>query len=243
MNTVLTNNIKTAQGIIQKTQQQKRPILEPEAKEFINAFGITSTRYKVVSSVADAIQAVTFFGYPVVLKVVSPDISHKTDAGGVRINIRDEEGIRASYEEIVKNVKKKQPNARIYGILVEEMAAPSAEVIIGGLRDFQFGPVVMFGLGGIFVEIFKDVSFRIAPIEEREALNMIYDVKGAKVLMGFRGTEPLDIPALTQTILQISRIMTSLEEIREIDLNPVLVYQKGIKAVDARIVLDQAYSE
>ncbi len=101
----------------------------------------------------------------------------------------------------------------------------------------------MFGLGGIFVEIFKDVSFRIAPVEEREALDMIYDVKGAKVLRGFRGTEPLDVLALTQTILQISRIMTSLEEISEIDLNPVLVYQKGIKTVDARIVLNQVYSE
>ncbi|GAB61346.1 MAG: acetyl-CoA synthetase [Candidatus Jettenia sp.] len=240
---VLTNDIKTAQGIIQKTQQQKRPMIEPEAKEFINAFGITSTRYRVVSSVADAVQAATFFGYPVVLKIVSPDISHKTDVGGVKIAIRNEEGIRASYEEIMRNVKKKQPNARIYGILIEEMAVPSAEVIIGGLRDFQFGPVVMFGLGGIFVEIFKDVSFRIAPVEEREALDMIYDVKGARVLRGFRGTEPLDILALTQTILQISRIMTSLEEVREIDLNPVLVYQKGIKTVDARIVLDQVYSE
>ncbi|GIL19343.1 acetate--CoA ligase family protein [Candidatus Jettenia sp. AMX1] len=243
MNMVLTNDIKTAQGIIQKTQQQKRPMIEPEAKEFINAFGITSTRYRVVSSVADAVQAATFFGYPVVLKIVSPDISHKTDVGGVKIAIRNEEGIRASYEEIMRNVKKKQPNARIYGILIEEMAVPSAEVIIGGLRDFQFGPVVMFGLGGIFVEIFKDVSFRIAPVEEREALDMIYDVKGARVLRGFRGTEPLDILALTQTILQISRIMTSLEEVREIDLNPVLVYQKGIKTVDARIVLDQVYSE
>ncbi|WKZ19465.1 MAG: acetate--CoA ligase family protein [Candidatus Jettenia sp. CY-1] len=243
MNTVSTNDIKTAQDIIQKTRQQKRPILEPEAKEFINAFGIASTRYRVVSSVTDAIQVAAFLGYPIVLKIVSPDVSHKTDVGGVKIDVRDEEGVRASYDEIIRNVKKRQPNARIHGILVEEMAASSAEVIVGGLRDFQFGPVVMFGLGGIFVEIFKDVSFRIAPVEEREALDMIYDVKGAKVLRGFRGTEPLDVLALTQTILQISRIMTSLEEISEIDLNPVLVYQKGIKTVDARIVLNQVYRE
>lgn len=243
MNTALTNDIKTAQDIIQKTRQQKRQLLEPEAKEFIKAFGITGTRYRIVSSLANAVQAAAFLGYPVVLKIVSPDISHKTDVGGVKINIRDEEGVRTSYDEIVRNVKKRQPDARIYGILIEEMAVPSTEVIIGGLRDPQFGPVVMFGLGGIFVEIFKDVSFRIAPVNEQEALDMIYDVKGAKVLRGFRGTGPLDIFALTQTILQVSNIMTSLEEIKEIDLNPILVYQKGIKTVDARIVLDQVGSE
>ncbi|MCF6154622.1 MAG: acetyl-CoA synthetase [wastewater metagenome] len=236
----MTHGGKTARHIIQKALVQSRyELLEPEAKEFIETFGISATRHIVTSSRADAIQAATSIGYPVVLKIVSPDISHKTDVGGVKLGIKDDEGVRSAYDEIIRSVKKRQPDARIDGILVQEMATPSTEVIIGGLRDPQFGPAVMFGLGGIFVEIFKDVSFRIAPVEEYEALNMIHDIKGAKVFKGFRGREAADISALTQTIVRVSDIMVSIEEIKEIDLNPVLVYPKGLKAVDARIILCQ----
>lgn len=234
----MTHGGKTAQDIIQKALLQKRyELLEPEAKELIETFGICTTRHIVTSSRADAIQAATSIGYPVVLKIVSPDISHKTDVGGVKLGIKDDEGVKDAYDEIIRNVKKRQPDARIDGILVQEMATPSTEVIVGGLRDPQFGPAVMFGLGGIFVEIFKDVSFRIAPVEEYEALDMIHDIKGAKVLKGFRNVEEADISALVQTIVQVSDIMVSIEEIKEIDLNPVLVYPKGVKAVDARIIL------
>ncbi len=127
----------------------------------------------------------------------------------------------------------------IRGVIVSEMALPAPEVIIGGLRDPQFGPAVMFGLGGVFVEIFKDVSFRIAPLEEYEALEMIGEVKGSAILKGFRNSEPLDISALAQTILKVSDMMISLSEIKEVDLNPVLVYPKGIKAVDVRIILNR----
>lgn len=229
-----------ARDIIQKALQNKRyELLEPEAKEFIEAFGITTTRHAIASSLTEATQAATSIGYPVVLKIVSPDISHKTDVGGVKVGIKDNEGIKAAYEEIMKNVNMKMPDARIHGILVEEMATPSTEVIVGGLRDPQFGPAVMFGLGGIFVEIYKDVSFRIAPLEEYEALDMIHEIKGSKILKGFRNTEALDITSLAQTILKVSNIMVSLEEIKEIDLNPVLVYPKGVKAVDARIILSR----
>jgi acetyl-CoA synthetase (ADP-forming) len=225
-------------NIIQKALQNKRyELLEPEAKELIEAFGITTTSHAVTSSVTDAIQTAKSLGYPVVLKIVSPDISHKTDAGGVKVGIRDDSGVKIAYEEIMKSVKMKMPDARIHGILVEEMAPPSTEVIVGGLRDPQFGPAVMFGLGGIFVEIYKDVSFRIAPVEEHEAFDMIHEVKGAKILKGFRGVGQLDIAALAQTILQVSRVMMSVEEIKEIDLNPVLLYPKGVRAVDARVVL------
>ena len=159
--------------------------------------------------------------------------------GGVKVGIKDNEGIKTAYEEIMKTVNMKMPDARIHGIIVEEMATPSTEVIVGGLRDPQFGPAVMFGLGGIFVEIYKDVSFRIAPLEEYEAIDMIHEIKGVKVLKGFRNTEALDITALAQIILKVSNIMVSLEEIKEIDLNPVLVYPKGVKAVDARIILSR----
>ncbi|MDO8142165.1 MAG: acetate--CoA ligase family protein [Candidatus Brocadiales bacterium] len=241
MNKFTTSIPTKARNIIQNALQKKRyELLEPEAKELIEDFGITTTRHAVTSSVKEAILTATSIGYPVVLKIVSPDISHKTDVGGVEVGIRDDAGVKIAYEETMKNVKKKMPDARIDGILIEEMATPSTEVIVGGLRDPQFGPAVMFGLGGIFVEIYKDVSFRIAPLEECEALDMIQEIKGSKVLKGFRNTEPLDITALAQTILKVSNIMVSLEEIKEIDLNPVLVYPKGIKAVDARIILSRS---
>lgn len=238
MNECTTNREKTARAIIQKTLLQKRyELLEPEAKEFIEAFGIKTTRRFVASSRADAIQAAGSLGYPVVLKIISPDISHKTDVGGVKLGVENDEGVRNAYDEIMKNIEEQQPAARIHGVLVQEMAPPSTEVIVGGLRDPQFGPVVMFGLGGIFVEVFKDVSFRIAPVEEYEAVAMIHGIKGAQVFQGFRNRKPADISALSQTIIQVSSIMVSVEEIKEIDLNPVLVYPKGLKAVDARVIL------
>jgi len=238
MDKLLTNNINAAHTIVQKALLQKRfELLEPESKELIEIFGIPTTRRTVATSPADAVKAATAIGYPVVLKIVSPDISHKTDVGGVKVGINSDEGVRVAYEEIIGNVKKRQPDARINGILVEEMAKASTEVIVGGLRDPQFGPAVMFGLGGIFVEVFKDVSFRIAPIEEHEALDMINEVKGAKILKGFRNTEALDISTLAQTIMHVSDMMVSIEEIKEIDLNPVIVYPRGVNAVDARIII------
>ena len=240
MNKFTTSIPTKARDIIQNALQNKRyKLLEPESKELIAAFGITTARHTVTASVKEAIQAATSIGYPIVLKIVSPDISHKTDVGGVKVGIKDAEGVKDAYEEIMKNVNIKKPDARIEGILVEEMATPSTEVIIGGLRDPQFGPAVMFGLGGIFVEIYKDVSFRIAPLEEYDAIDMIHEIKGSKILKGFRNTESLDITSVAQTILKVSNIMVSLEEIKEIDLNPVLVYPKGVKAVDARIILSR----
>src|SRR3989337_4581963 len=240
MNKFTTSIPTKARDIIQNALQNKRyKLLEPESKELIAAFGITTARHTVTASVKEAIQAATSIGYPSVLKIVSPDISHKTDVGGVKVGIKDAEGVKDAYEEIMKNVKKKVPDARIIGILVEEMATPSTEVIIGGLRDPQFGPAVMFGIGGIFVEVYKDASFRIAPVDEFEAIDMINEIKGAKILKGFRGAEAVDIAALAQAIVHISDIMVSINEIKEIDLNPVLVYSKGIKAVDVRIILSE----
>lgn len=240
MNT-LTKETEIACSIIHSALQQKHhQLLEPEAIKLIETFGIASTRHKIVFSVSGAVRAAEFIGYPVVLKVVSPNISHKTDVGGVKLGIRDGESVKIAYEEIIKNTKKVQPDAEIHGILVAEMAPPSLEVIVGGLRDPQFGPVVMFGLGGIFVEILKDVSFRIAPVEEHEVFDMIQDIKGAKILQGFRGKEALDVHSLVQTIMHVSDIMISVEQIREVDLNPILVYPKGIKTLDARIVLEQS---
>src|SRR3990172_4771346 len=217
---------KIARQIIQKAVQQKQyQLLEPQAKELIEAFGIPTTRHSLVYSVKEAVLAANSIGYPVVMKVVSPDVLHKTDYGGVRLNVKNGDEVEYGYEGILKNVKKKVPDARIIGILVEEMATPSTEVIIG--------------IGGIFVEVYKDASFRIAPVDEFEAIDMINEIKGAKILKGFRGAEAVDIAALAQAIVHISDIMVSINEIKEIDLNPVIVYLKGIKAVDVRIILSE----
>lgn len=232
--------IENAHFIIQETLQQGRfELLEPEARKFAKAFGITTPEYRVATSPGDAVQAAASIGFPVVLKIVSPDISHKTDVGGVKVGIHNEKDVRAAYTEVVNNVQKNRPDAKILGVIVSEMALPAPEVIIGGLRDPQFGPAVMFGMGGVFVEIFKDISFRIAPLEEYEALEMIGEVKGSAILRGFRNSEPLDISSLAQTVLKVSKMMISLLEIKEIDMNPVLVYPKGVKAVDVRVILNR----
>ena len=232
--------IENAHSIIQHALQQGCfELLEPEAREFAKSFGITTPEYRVATSPGDAVQAAAAIGFPVVLKIVSPNIIHKTDVGGVKVGINDNKGVRAAYTEIINNVQKKRPDAKIRGVIVSEMALPAPEVIIGGLRDPQFGPAVMFGMGGVFVELFKDISFRISPLEECEALEMIGEVKGSAILKGFRNSTALDISALAQTILKVSEMMMSLLEIKEIDLNPILVYPKGVKAVDVRVILNR----
>lgn len=237
---LMANLEKTVYSVIQEALLQKRyELLEPEAKDLVEAFGIKTTKHRIASSHAEAIQVARSLGYPVALKIVSPDVSHKTDVGGVRLGIGDDNGVRDAYDEILRNVIRRVPDARIHGVLVQEMATPSTEVIVGGLRDPQFGPAVMFGLGGIFVEVFQDVSFRIAPVEEYEALDMIQCLKGVRILKGFRNREAADITVLAQAIVKVSNIMVTVEEIREIDLNPILVYPKGAKAVDARVILCQ----
>ncbi|HJW86203.1 MAG TPA: acetate--CoA ligase family protein [Candidatus Brocadiaceae bacterium] len=232
--------IKNAHSIIQNALQQGRfELLEPEAREFAKAFGITTSEYRVATSPGDAVQAADEIGFPVVLKIVSPNIIHKTDVGGVKVGINDNKGVKAAYTEIINNVRKNRPDAKIRGVIVSAMALHAPEVIIGGLRDPQFGPAVMFGMGGVFVELFKDISFRISPLEEYEALEMIGEVKGSAILKGFRNSNALDISALAQTILKVSEMMISLLEIKEIDLNPILVYSKGVTAVDVRVILNR----
>lgn len=240
MNIFLSHTTHNAQKIIQNALEQNRhELLEPEAKQLLGTYGIVTTRFLVASSALEAIQAANSIKYPVVLKIISPDLSHKTDAGGVMLNIQNDKEVAVAYEKIFKNISKTVPDARIHGILVEEMSTPSTEIIVGGLRDPQFGPTVMFGMGGIFVELFKDVSFRIAPVEEYEALDMIREVKGARLLSGFRNAAPLDISEICHIIIRVSDIMVALKEIKEIDLNPILIYPKGTKTVDARIVLSK----
>ena len=218
-------------------QKNKICLIEPQAKELLNIFGINMPEMKLTATIEDAQTTAKAMGFPVALKVVSPDIVHKSDAGGVETKIKDIKSLKTCYENIINNVKTNLPDAVIKGILVEKMAPVSTELIIGALKDPQFGPVVMFGLGGIFVEAIGDVSFRLAPINEREALDMIKETKAFPILNGFRSKQALDIYTAAKTVLSVSKIITKIDHIEEIDLNPVLVYPNGIVAVDAKIIL------
>ncbi|MCX8188171.1 MAG: acetate--CoA ligase family protein [Nitrososphaeria archaeon] len=227
-----------AKNIVLKALSEGRNVLlEPEAYNLLSAYNIHVCKHKMVSSLEDALKAAREIGYPVVLKIVSPDIVHKSDVGGVKINILNDSHLRESYETLMNDVKRNAPNARILGVLVVEMAPKSVEVVVGMLRDPTFGPTVMFGLGGIFVELMKDVVFRIAPVTKEEALEMIKKIKGYPLLSGFRGSKPLDINSIAELISTVSRIGVEIPEIDQMDLNPIIVYETGFLIVDARVIL------
>jgi len=225
--------------ILQKARKEgRRYLLEPEAKMICIEYGIPVTRFKVAKNDKEAVQFAEEIGYPVVLKIVSPDIIHKFDVGGVVLNLKSPEEVQDANKRILENVKKHKPNASIVGVVVQEMAPPSTEVIVGATKDPQFGPALMFGLGGIFVEVLKDVTFRVAPITELDAREMIAEVKAYPILKGYRGQPPADIDAIVQILLNTSRLVMDYPEIKELDLNPIMVYEKGAKTVDARIILE-----
>jgi len=213
-------------------------LLEPEAKMICMEYGIPVTRFKVALTQDEATKFADQIGYPVVLKIVSPDIIHKSDVGAVMLNLENPTEVKEAYNKILSNVEKHKPDAKITGVLVQEMAPTSTEVIVGSIKDPQFGPALMFGLGGIFVEILKDVTFRIAPITEADAKEMITEVKGYPILKGYRNQPPADTDAIVKILLNTSRLVMDHMEIKELDLNPILVYEKGAKTVDARIILE-----
>ncbi len=224
--------------ILESARREGRKfLLEHESKELISLYGIPVTKVKLSKSEEEAVQAAEEIGYPVVLKIVSPQVIHKSDVGGVIVNLKNEEEVRKAYREILENVRSKVPEAEIVGILVQEFAPPGLELIIGLTRDPQFGPTVMFGLGGIFVEVFEDVSFRVAPLTEEDAEGMLREIKGYKLLLGYRGSEPVDLESLKRAIVRVGDIGVENSEIAEMDLNPVIAYPDGIKVVDARIIL------
>jgi len=213
-------------------------LLEPEAKMICMEYGIPVTRFRVAKTREEASRFAEEIGYPVVLKIVSPDVIHKFDVGGVILNLKSAKDVQDTYDKTSTNVKKHKPDARIVGVFVQEMAPPSTEVIVGATKDPQFGPALMFGLGGIFVEVLKDVTFRIAPITDLDAREMITEVKAYPILRGYRGQPPADVDAIVQILLNTSRLVMDHPEIKELDLNPIMVYEKGAKTVDARIILE-----
>ncbi|HXX87862.1 MAG TPA: acetate--CoA ligase family protein [Candidatus Acidoferrum sp.] len=223
--------------ISQAIKEKRKSLLETEAKVICREYGIPVTRFELAKSEEEAVEFAASIGFPVVLKIVSPDIIHKSDIGAVMINLKNTKEVSNAYQQILNNVKKHDAKAQIVGILVQEMAPASTEVIVGSTSDPQFGPAVMFGLGGIFVEVLKDVTFRIAPISEGDALEMIEEVKAYPLLKGYRGSPPVDINAIVKILLDTSKLVMEHQQIKELDLNPILVYEHGAKTVDARIIL------
>ena len=230
--------VKEVRGIINQALSEKRNLYEYEAKKLVNILGIPTPKNMFIPiDKLDTIKDIDL-NPPYVLKIVSRDIIHKSDVGGVILNVNPED-LMDKTEELISNVKKHVPNAQLEGILIEEMAEKGVETIVGLTRDPQFGPVVMFGLGGIFVEVYRDVSFRLAPLTLDEAIDMIKEVKAYKILSGYRGTPPSDINSLASTIVKIGELGTEINEIKEIDLNPLMAYPDGVLALDVRIILER----
>lgn len=225
--------------ILSKAREEKRTVLtEIEAKQILKEAGINCTDTQLAATKEEAVALSEKMGYPVVLKISSVDITHKSDAGGVKVNLKDKAAVEKAYDDIMASCTAKHPDADIEGIAVQGMAKIGTEVIIGMTKDPSFGPVLMFGLGGIFVEVLKDVAFRIVPLEKNDASEMINEIKGKKLLEGYRGQDPADLPFLEDMLLKLSQLVDKTEGIAEIDMNPVFAYKQGAVVVDARIILE-----
>jgi acetyl coenzyme A synthetase (ADP forming)-like protein len=230
-----------AMEVIEKARKEGRDSLtEIEAKQVFAAYELPVTKIALTKTEDEAVELAEKTGYPVVMKIVSPDILHKSDAGGVKVNVKDAAGVRDTWKSILANVKAYKPDADIHGIAIQEMAPWGTEVILGSINDSSFGPTVMFGLGGIFVEVLKDVTFRVTPVTHSQARRMLSEIRGAPILKGARGEPPRDQEAIVETICKFSNMILDLkDEISETDANPLLVYEegKGLKVADARVIL------
>jgi acyl-CoA synthetase (NDP forming) len=230
----------TFESVLAQARAEGRTLLnEVEAKQVLRDAGIPATATTLATTRDEAQSQADGMGYPVVLKVVSPDIAHKSDVGGVKLNLADREAVGQAFDDILAASQKAVPGAKIAGVSVQQMAKQGTEVIVGMTTDPQFGPVMMFGLGGIMVEVLKDVSFRLVPLEPKDATAMIQEIKARPILEGVRGQPPADVAALEQAILKVSQFVEQHPEIRELDLNPVFAYPDGALAVDARIVVSE----
>jgi acyl-CoA synthetase (NDP forming) len=225
--------------IIDNALQQRRTLLsEIEAKQVLQDLGIPTAMGQLARSEDEAVQVANALGFPVVLKISSPDIVHKSDVGGVHLHLQNADEVRQAFQAMMHSVAEKAPKTTIAGVAVQPMAKPGIEVIIGMSKDATFGPVMMFGLGGVLVEILKDVAFRIVPLSEHDATEMIRDIKGFPLLTGYRGAPPVDLATLQRILCTLSDFVATTPAIKEIDLNPVYAYDHGALAVDARIILE-----
>jgi len=224
--------------VLDRAVSEGRHLLEPEALAFLGDHGIAVMPHVVARTREEAQRAAMEMNGPVVLKIVSPHVIHKSDVGGVRIGLQGSEAVGQGYDQLLGDVKRAAAAASIHGVLVVPLAQPGPESIIGMVRDAQFGPTIMFGMGGVFVELFRDVSFRVAPFDREVALDMIRETKGYRVLQGMRGERQKDIAGLVELLVQVSQLAARYPQIREIDLNPIRVYENGHSVLDARILLD-----
>ena len=230
-----------AMAIINAARADGRDALtEVEAKQVFKAYGLDATTTLLAKTEDEAVELAHQAGYPVVMKIVSPDILHKSDAGGVKVNVTDDDMVREWFRKSMENAKNYKADANIHGIAIQEMAPLGTEIILGSINDAAFGPTVMFGLGGIFVEVLKDVTFRVAPVSKAQGMKMQQEIRAAKILAGARGEAPRDQEAMAETIAKYSQMIWDLrDEVKESDANPVMLYEagKGLKVVDARIIL------
>jgi len=237
---------QTVRALIERARSEGRDLLLSEALEVLELYGIPTVRSVVAMSVEEAHQAAEEMGYPVAIKIVAEQISHKSDVGGVQLNLRNGPAVAAAFEDMMERIHAAYPEAKIDGVLVQPMVTGGRELILGGRQDPQFGPVVLVGLGGIFVEIFEEVVVRVAPISRREAREMIDNLRGAQILKGARGHKPSDIEAVIEALLRLSQLLTDFPEIKELDINPLRVFHEaldstakdGCRALDARMILE-----
>ena len=213
-------------------------LTEVESKELLKKAGIPVIETKLARSKKEAISLSKEMGFPVVLKISSLDVVHKSDSGGVKLGLATATQVGKAYSEIISSVKQGYPQAVIEGVSVQSMAPPGVEVIVGMNKDPQFGPVLMFGLGGVLVEVLKDVSFRIVPVSKRDAKEMTREIKGYPILEGYRGQPPASISALEELIVKVSQFVEQNPQIKELDLNPIFAYEDKAIAADARIILE-----
>jgi succinyl-CoA synthetase beta subunit len=231
-------DLKECEDIIQKALREGRSsLLIPESQQICKLHHIPTPVSHVVQNADEAVKKGNQIGFPVVLKIISPQILHKSDVGGVVLGINGEAALKEAYPKLVAEVRKNNPKAEILGVLIEKMMPPSTEVIVGGIRDSQFGPSIMFGMGGIFTEVYEDVAFRVAPIDKIDALNLIHELRGSKILEGIRGKPPADLDAIVDVLLNVSSLMSQHTAVNQLDLNPVIAYPDAVCAVDTRIVL------
>ena len=222
-----------AEVLKKKIESNQTVLTEFESKELLQEIGIKVPEQRLTSSKEETLSAAEKIGFPVVLKLMAEDVIHKSDTGAVKLNLKTKEDVESAYDDLMKIPAQSEKKISVQGMADE----PITELIIGMTTDPQFGPALMFGIGGILVELLEDVSFRIAPITEYDANEMIKEIKGFPILDGYRGKPKADLDAIVKTLLKISDLVVKHEEINEMDLNPVFIYEKGLICVDARVIL------
>ena len=231
-------DIGKAQEIISSAKRAGLTNLpQDDALRILSTYGLPVIKTETASSKAEAVEAAKRIGYPVAMKIISPDVVHKIDVGAVKLDLNSDQDVSEAFDEILKNVNSRVPRARIEGVILQEYITGGTETIIGIHRDPKFGPLLMFGLGGIYVEAYRDVSFRLAPIRELSADNMISQIRGSKILQGFRGQPPADTRAIAECIERLSQLSIELPDVSELDVNPLVAFTNGCRALDARIII------